>query len=66
MTLADSVETLGVEKKKVQGEVLDYQEEQSLWEELHESGCQEVAACGHDASKDLGESKQWRWLPRRS
>ena len=30
-------------RRKVQGEVVDYQEEQSLSEELHESGCQEVA-----------------------
>ena len=66
--MADGVDTLGVdlrtrvkklgakeksEKKKVQGEVLDYHEEQGLPEELHESGCQEVATCRHDASKDM-------------
>ena len=28
--------------------------EQSLSKKLHEGGCQEVAACGHDASRDLG------------
>ena len=38
----------------MQGEVLYYQEEQGLPEELHESGSQEVATCRHDASKDVG------------
>ena len=71
--LADSVETLGVdlrtrlkrlgakeksEEEVVQGEVLAHKEEECISKELHESGCQEVATCGYDASKDLG----WGWL----
>ena len=40
------------EKKELQGEVLDYQEE-------YESGGQEVATCRHDASKDLGSPCGW-------
>ena len=67
VTLANSVETLGVDlrtrvnnlcatekaRRKVQSEVLDYQEEQGVPKELHEGGCQEVASCRHDASKNV-------------
>ena len=74
VTLADSVENSGrrLENKsekvgskrksgeeEVQGEVLDYQEEQGLPEEQHQSGCQEAAKSGHGASKDVG-FMQWR------
>ena len=38
----------------MQAKILDYQEEQSIAKELHECGCQEVATCRYDASKDLG------------
>ena len=69
--MADSVETLGVdlrtriknwserksEKEKVQSEILADQEEQGLPKELHEGRSQEVATCGHDASKDLGSPR---------
>ena len=68
VTLADSMETLGVDlrtrvkwfgakenaEEDVQSEILAHQEEQSLPKELHESGGQEVATCGYDASKGLG------------
>ena len=69
VTLADCVETFGVDlrtrvkslgakekarRKKCKVRFLDYQEELGLPAELHESGCQEVAVCRHDASKDLG------------
>ena len=37
----------------MQIEVLDHQEEQSLPEELHEGGRQEVAEWRHDASKNV-------------
>ena len=47
------------ERKRVQGEVLDYQEEHCFPEEFHESGCQQVVACGYDTSKDLGSQCGW-------
>ena len=71
MTLADNVETLGVdlstrgqevgsksksEKKEVQNEILAHQEEQSLPEDLREGGCQEVVTSRHGANNDLGSS----------
>ena len=75
VTVAESVEALGVdlienksqevgserksEEKKVQGEVLDYQAEQGFPEGLHESGCQEVVACRHDASNNIGSPCGW-------
>ena len=37
----------------MQSEILADQEEQGLPKELHEGRGQEVATCGHDASKDL-------------
>ena len=64
--MADSVETLRVDwrnrfrserksdKEKVQSEILAHQEEEGFPKELHEGGSQDVAACGHAASKDLG------------
>ena len=64
VTMADSMETLGVdlrrrikklgaeEQARRQVEILDYQEE-SFSTELHESGSQECATSGHDASKNL-------------
>ena len=39
------------EKEEVQREILAYREDQSLPEELHEGGGQEVAASGYGASK---------------
>ena len=70
VTIADSVETLGVdlrtrqeagrgresEQEEVQGEILDHQEEQGLSEELHEDWGQEVAASRYGASKDVGNA----------
>ena len=68
VTMADSVETLGVdfenqsqnvgserkrEKEKVQSVILAHHEKQGFPKELQEGGSQEVATCGHDASKDL-------------
>ena len=41
------------EKKEVQGEVLDYQEERSFPEKLHEGGRQEVVTCRHGVSKSM-------------
>ena len=41
----------------MQSEILADQEEQGLPKELHEGRCQEVATCGHDASKDLGSPR---------
>ena len=46
----------------MQSEILAHQKEQGLPKEPHEGGGQEVATCGHDASKDLGECTQWEWL----
>ena len=37
----------------MQGEVLAQKEKQRIPKELHEGGCQEVASCRHDASKDV-------------
>ena len=61
VTLADSVETLGVdlrtkvksEEEEMQGEVFTRKEKEGIPKELHEGGRQEVAACRHDASKDV-------------
>ena len=40
----------------MQGKILAHKEEQSISKAFHESGCQEVATCRYDASKDLGSS----------
>ena len=69
VTLADSVETLGVdlrtrvkskrknEEEEVQGEILDHHVEQGLPAELHEGGSQEVVTSGYDPSKVLGSPR---------
>ena len=72
VTMADSEETLGVdlrtrvkklgakeksEEKKVQGEVLDYQEEQGLPKDLHEGGCQDVVTSEYGASKNVESAR---------
>ena len=72
VTMADSVETLGVdlrkqeskgwgqkknEEEEVQGEILDHQEEQGLPKELHEGGGQEVVTNGYGASKDVESAR---------
>ena len=54
------------EKKKVQVEILAYQEEQSLPEKLHECWCQEVVTSGHDASKNVESARSGFWLPTES
>ena len=70
-TLADNVETLGVDlrirvkrlgakekarRKKCKIDVLDYQEEWNFPKKLHEGGCQEVITSGHGTSKNLESS----------
>ena len=47
------------EKKEVQNEILVHQEEQTLPEELHEGGCQEVAMSGYGASKNVESACGW-------
>ena len=74
VTMADSVETLGVDlrtrvknlrakrksgKKEVHSEILAYLAKQSLPEELHEGGSQEVGTGRHDASKNVASSCSW-------
>ena len=44
------------EEEEVQGEILAYQEEQSLPKELYEGGCQESVTCRYDAGKDVASS----------
>ena len=75
VTLADSVETLGVdlrtrvkkleqsEKKEVQSEILDYKEEQKPSRKFNEGWCQEVVTCRYDASKDLGSPCSGKMSP---
>ena len=67
VTMADSVETLGVDlnqsqevgskrksgKEEVQGEIIAHQEEQSLPNVLHEGGGQEVAENRYGTSKSV-------------
>ena len=68
VTLADSVETLGVDlrtrvkrlgakekarRKKCKVRFSIIKKNKSFPEEQHEGGRQEVAACGHDASKNV-------------
>ena len=46
----------------MQGEVLDYQEEECFPERLHEGGRQEVVPCRHDASKNVVRLKLRRQM----
>ena len=77
--LADSVETLGVDfrtrvkklgakekarRKKCKVRFSIIKKNGSLQKDFHESGCQEVGTCRHDASKDLESPCGWdvsRW-----
>ena len=66
VTLADSVETLGVdlrerksEKKKCKVRLSIIKKNKAFPEEPHERGCQEVVACGHDASKNMWSPCGW-------
>ena len=79
VTLADSVDTLGVDLrtriKSVGAKEIARREKcrvrfslnkknKAFSKELHEGRCQDVASCRYDASKDLG-SMQWGCSPRR-
>ena len=74
VTLADSVETLGVDsrtrvkrlgakekarRKKCKARFSIIKTNKAFRKELQEIGCQEVATCRHDASKDLGRPCGW-------
>ena len=71
VTMADSVETLGVDlrtrvnklgvKEKVRRKSCKVRfslikKEQGFPKELHEGGCQKDATCGNDASKDVASA----------